>query len=142
MPQLTHHTRNIRLAPRKVRFVIDKIRGLTAEQALETLPRLNRRAALPVAKAVKAAMYAAADKNLEMSSLTIARIWADEGAALKRVIRFSRGRSAMIMKKYSHIGMVLEGNERARATKAPKTKKTETAAAAPKEGAADNGEKE
>ncbi len=115
MPEITHLTRNIRIAPRKLRLVVDKIRHLPTEQALATLPLITKRGSLPIAKAVKAAIEAAKDANLDPATLVIQRAWADEGKALKRVIRLGRGRSSMIMKKYSHIGIVLKGEEKSRA---------------------------
>ena len=144
MPEITHHTRSIRIAPRKLRLVVDKIRHLTTEEALDVLPLVSKRGALPIAKAVKAAVEAAKDANLDPATLVIQRAWIDEGRALKRVIKFSRGRSGMIMKKYSHIGLVLKGEEKVRSKRAKSTAKTpatELAAPAAEE-AAVNSDKE
>jgi large subunit ribosomal protein L22 len=132
MPEITHHTRSIRIAPRKLRLVVDKIRHLPAEEALTILPLITKRGSLPIAKALKAAVEAAKDAHMDPSTLVIQRAWADEGKALKRVIRFSRGRSGMIMKKYSHIGIVLKGEEKVR-TKKAKLAKTEETSDVPKE---------
>lgn len=123
MMEITHHTRSIRIAPRKLRLIVDKIRHLTVDQALATLPLVPNRGANPIYKAIKAAASAASDANLDPTTLVIQRAWADEGPALKRVIRFGRGRSSTIMKKYSHIGLVIKGQER-------KSRRTKAAAAA------------
>lgn len=122
MPEITHLTRSIRIAPRKLRLVVDKIRHLPADKALEMLPFITKRGSLPIAKAVKAAIEAAKDANLDPATLVIQRAWADEGKALKRVIRLGRGRSSMIMKKYSHIGLVLKGEEKTRTKRAKAAK--------------------
>jgi large subunit ribosomal protein L22 len=109
MTEITHHTRGIRVAPRKLRLVVDKVRHMPAGKALEILPLVPNRGALHVQKALKAAVGAASDKDLAQDSLVIQRIFADEGTAMKRVVRHSRGRAATIMKKYSHLTIVLKG---------------------------------
>lgn len=109
MLELTHTTRRLRLAPRKVRVVIDKIRHMPAQKALDVLPFVNRGAAPQIAKSVKAAIMAAKDANMNPDTLVIQRAWCDEGSSLKRGIMYSRGRSAVMMKKYSHITLVLTG---------------------------------
>lgn len=125
MTELSHHTRNIRISPRKLRLVVDKVRHLSAEKALAMLPLVEKGGAIHVQKSLKAAIAAAADKDLSAESLVIQRIWADEGTALKRIITRSRGRSTGIMKKYSHLTIVLKGDT---ATRAPKraSKKVES----------------
>lgn len=127
MTEITHHTRNIRIAPRKMRLVIDQVRHMQVEHALRVLPLVNKRGAEPIMKAVKAAMHAAIDQNLDPASLVIQQAWVDEAKALKRSIKFSRGRSGMIMKKYSHIGLVLKGEPKVRASKKKTTKVEEPA---------------
>jgi large subunit ribosomal protein L22 len=124
--EISHHTRSIRVAPRKMREVIDKIRNQKAEQAMGTLPLINRAAARPAAKALKAAIMAARDANLDPSTLMIQRVWCDEGTALKRIIRFSRGRSAGMMKKYCHLTFVLSGELLSKPAPAKKAKKADT----------------
>lgn len=132
MPEITHHTRSIRIAPRKMRLVIDKIRHQKVEEMLTALPLVNKRGADPIMKALNAAKHAAMDKNLDPATLVIQQAWIDEGPALKRVLRFSRGRSAMIMKKYSHLGLVLKGEEKraVKRAKAVKEQAKETTAEA------------
>ncbi len=123
--EVTHHTYSIRIAPRKLRLVIDKVRHMKASHALQVLPLVNKRGALDIKNAVKAAMHAAEDLNLDPASLVIQQAWIDEAKALKRSIPQSRGRSAMIMKKYSHIGLVLKGEPKAKVSKKAKAVKAE-----------------
>lgn len=120
MNEVQHHTRNIRIAPRKLRLVVDKVRHLPAEKAIALMPLILKRGSIHVEKALKAAVEAARDKNLNPDTLVVQRIWADEGQAMKRVITRSRGRSSGIMKKYSHLTVVLKGEEGASAKKATK----------------------
>lgn len=120
MTEIQHHTRNIRVAPRKLRMVVDKVRHMPAEKAIATLPLVMKRGSLHVEKALKAAIEAARDKNLNPDTLVVQRIWADEGQALKRIISRGRGRATGIMKKYSHLTIVLKGEEGGSAKKAAK----------------------
>jgi large subunit ribosomal protein L22 len=129
MMEVTHHTRNIRVAPRKLRLVVDKFRHLPAEQAVALVPLVLKRGSLHVEKALKAAIEAAKDKNLNPETLVVQRIFADEGAAMKRIISRSRGRATGIMKKHSHLTIVLKGEQGGAPRKAAKRiKATDTAA--------------
>lgn len=126
MTEVTHYTRNIRIAPRKLRLVVDKVRHLGATRALEMLPLVEKRGALHVGKSLKAAIEAAKDQNLKADTLVVQRIWADEGTALKRIVHHSRGRASGIMKKYSHLTIVLKGEEQGKAKRASKSDATES----------------
>lgn len=108
--EITHRTRNLRVAPRKLRLIIDKVRHMPAEEAVQVVPLVTKRGAVLIQKSIKAAIQAAKDQNLDPKTLVIQRAWCDEGAALKRIHSFSRGRTAPMMKKYSHITLVLQGD--------------------------------
>jgi large subunit ribosomal protein L22 len=94
--------------PRKVRLVVDRVRGLDAEEALGVLKLMPQRAAEPVYKLVKSAV-ANAENNYGMATedLYIAHISADEGP-MRRWRRFgARGRFKPILKRSAHITVVL-----------------------------------
>jgi large subunit ribosomal protein L22 len=112
--EITHRTRNIKIAPRKLRLVVDKVRHLPAEKAVEVLPLVIQKGALHVRKSLLSAIQAAKDQQLDPGTLVIQRAWCDEGTPLKRRHRFSRGQSAMMMKKYSHMSLVLKGEPAAK----------------------------
>jgi large subunit ribosomal protein L22 len=95
-------------SPRKVRLVVDRVRGMDALEALSVLQLMPQRAAEPVYKLVKSAV-ANAENNYGMLSedLFIAEISADEGP-VRRWRRFgARGRFKPIIKRSSHITVVL-----------------------------------
>lgn len=95
-------------SPRKVRLVVDRVRGLDAVEALGVLQLLPHRAATPVYKLVKAAV-SNAENNFGMAGedLYIAHISADEGP-VRRWRRFgARGRFKPILKRSSHITVIL-----------------------------------
>lgn len=92
----------------KVRMVIDLVRGKDANEALEMLRFVNKRAALPVLKLVSSAV-ANAEENFGVSrdDLYIATITADE-APTRKWRRFgARGRFKPILRRNSHLTVVL-----------------------------------
>jgi large subunit ribosomal protein L22 len=106
--------KHVPIPARKVRRVIDQVRGLDADEALEVLQFLPHAAAHPVAKLIRSAI-ANAEENFGMprDDLYVARIMADEGPGVmpgkgwRR--RFGgRGRWRPIRKRSSHITVVLE----------------------------------
>ncbi|MEI6477869.1 MAG: 50S ribosomal protein L22 [bacterium] len=117
--EITHKTKNLRIAPRKLRLVVDKIRHQNAEQAVGILGLVPNRGGELIQKSLKSAIQVAKDKNLDASTLVIQRAYADEGMTLKRLIGHSRGRMSRISKKYSHLSIVLSGTEQVRARRKP-----------------------
>lgn len=101
--------RYVRLAPRKARAVIDLIRNKDLDEALSILRYTPRGAAAAVSKVVKSAA-ANAENNFEMKrgSLYIDRAFVDEGPTMKRVQPRARGRRFLILKRTSHITVVLK----------------------------------
>lgn len=100
---------NLRIAPRKSRQVIDLIRGKNVVQARDLLSFTIKRAADPLLKLLNSAV-AAAEKNhqLKDSDLYIAKATIDEGPTLKRSQPESRGRTFPIMKRTSHVTLILK----------------------------------
>ena len=95
-------------SPRKVRLVVDRVRGLDAVEAMGVLQLLPQRAATPVYKLIKSAV-ANAENNFGMAGedLYIAEISAD-GGPVRRWRRFgARGRFKPILKRSAHITVVL-----------------------------------
>ena len=114
MTEVRAQAKHVPISARKVRRVIDRMRGLDAEEALELLSFLPHAAAQPVDKLIRSAI-ANAEKNFEIprDELFISRIVADEGPGVmpgkgwRR--RFGgRGRWRPIRKRSSHITVVLE----------------------------------
>ena len=100
--------RNIRMSAQKVRLVLDAVRGKPVPEALAVLRFLPQRAAKPVAKAVKSAAANAENNfNMDPDDLVIMRAAADEGRTLKRWRPRARGRVNQILKRSSHITVVV-----------------------------------
>ncbi len=100
------------VSPRKVRLLIDMVRGKKVDEALTMLKFVPSPTARVVAKVIKSAA-ANAESNLQMSSsdLKIVRLFADEGPTLKRYRPRSRGRASPILKRSSHITVIVAEQE-------------------------------
>lgn len=99
----------IRIAPTKVKLVVDLIRGKKVNDAKAILMATPRGASEAVLKALNSAV-ANAENNQELSKddLYVAEIYADQGPTLKRYQAGSRGRAMPILKRSSHITVVLD----------------------------------
>ena len=99
----------IRTSPQKARLVCDLVRGKSVAEALAILRFTNKGVAKDVAKVVKSAS-ANAENNFEMDpdDLYIATITADDGPSFKRIRPRSRGRADRIIKRTSHITVVVD----------------------------------
>lgn len=102
----------IRLSPRKVRQVVDLIRGKKVGEALAILKFTPKRASDAVGKVVKSAA-ANAEHNLEMSKddLFIAEAYVDQGPTLKRYNPRAMGRADLMKRRTSHITVVVREKE-------------------------------
>lgn len=100
--------KSLRMSPRKVRLVVDAVRGLSATVADTRLSFMKKEAALPVQKLLRSAM-ANAEHNfhLHKEDLVIAAITADGGPTLKRSRPRAFGRGAPIRKRTTHINILL-----------------------------------
>ena len=104
--------RFVPMSPRKVRLVIDTVRGLGADEALNLLKFMPKAAALPVSKAIRSAV-ANAEENQGWSrdDMVVSEIRADEGPR-RQWRRFgARGRFKPILKRSSHITIILSERE-------------------------------
>jgi large subunit ribosomal protein L22 len=98
----------VRIAPRKVRRVVDLVRGQYVDQALKTLQFLPNRAAKHVRKVVASAA-ANAENNfaMDLETLKITTAYVDVGPTMKRVQPRAMGRAYRILKRSSHITVVV-----------------------------------
>jgi large subunit ribosomal protein L22 len=101
--------RYIRIPPRKVRLIMDEIRGRRVEEALNQLSFAPKKGAFILKKLINSAV-ANAEQNFEMDvdKLYIKQIYADEGPTLKRFRPRAMGRATRIRKRTSHLTVVLD----------------------------------
>lgn len=104
----------VRIAPRKVRLVVDSIRGKHVGDAISTLRFANRGAAKPVEKALMSAI-ANAEHNFDLNAedLFISEAYVNEGPTLKRYRPRAQGSASPINKRTSHITIVVSEKEEA-----------------------------
>lgn len=97
------------ISAQKVRLVIDLVRGMQAIEAIDILSLMPQAAAHEVRKAVQSAL-ANAEENESMApeDMWISEIYADEGPTAKRYRPGARGRVKPILRRSSHITVVLE----------------------------------
>ena len=104
-------TRFIRISPRKIRLVIDCIRHKPLAEALYILENLNKKGSQLVAKTLKSVQANAKGKHMDENRLFIKDIRADGGPVLKRYMSRSMGRADVILKRTSHLTVVVEEKE-------------------------------
>ena len=105
------YLRNVRIAPRKVQIVLDLIRNKPVEIALATLDATPKAASECLSKLLKSAIANAENNNgMDPSKLYIAECYANCAPTMKRVKPRAQGRAYRILKRMSHITIVL--NER------------------------------
>lgn len=102
----------VRISSRKVKLVIDLVRGKNIGEAMAIL-RLTPKAASPVVEKVIKSAVANAEHNynMDMESLYVKEIFVGEGPTLKRFRPRAQGRASAIMKRTSHITAVVAERE-------------------------------
>jgi len=117
----------LHIAPRKVRLVASLLRGMDARKAELELRNLPKRSSEPLGKLLKSAIQNAVhDLQMDPSRLYIKIITVDGGPVLKRMMPRAFGRGAQILKRMSHVTLVLgvRGEENTPKTASKKIKKT------------------
>lgn len=98
----------IRVAPQKTRLVADLVRGKQVKEALGMLEYLNKSATPAIIKVVKsAANNAVQNEGADADKLYIKTIFVDEGATIKRFRAKAKGSGTRILKRTSHITVVV-----------------------------------
>ncbi|MDL2269906.1 50S ribosomal protein L22 [Desulfosarcina sp. OttesenSCG-928-A07] len=100
--------RYVRISPQKVRMIAGAIKGKPAGTAIDMLKFMPQKSAGIVEKIVRSAV-ANADQNtsMDVDDLVVANLIVDQGPTLKRFKARARGRGSRILKRTSHITVVL-----------------------------------
>ncbi len=101
-------TKYVRISPQKVRMLVDAVKGKPVEDALNSLKFMPQKAANIVEKTMRSAV-ANADQNMgiDVDALVVRNLIADQGPTLKRFKARARGRGTRILKRTSHITVIL-----------------------------------
>ncbi len=109
--------KDISMSPRKVRLVVDQIRGRSVNQAYAILQYSKKAAAEPVSKTLRSAVANARGKAedggdvLDVDTLHVREAFVDEGATLRRWRARAMGRASPIRKRTSHITLIVDTKE-------------------------------
>jgi large subunit ribosomal protein L22 len=108
MPEAKAHANYVRIAPRKVRLVVDLIRGKSVGEAIAIL-RHTPKAASPIVEKLLNSAIANAEHNYQMNvdRLYISQAYVNQGPTLKRYRPRAQGRAFPILKRTSHITLVV-----------------------------------
>ncbi len=102
-------SKNVRVTPRKVRLVVDLVRGKDVKVALGILANVNRAASLPVSKTIKSAVANATNNfGMDEDRLYISEIYACDGLRMKRFLPRAKGSASGLVKRSSHITVVVK----------------------------------
>ena len=100
--------RHARISAQKVRLVADQVRGLEVEKALEILTFSNKKASSMVKNVLDSAIANAEHNDgADIDELKVAEIMVDEGPTMKRIRPRAKGRANRILKRSSHITVVV-----------------------------------
>lgn len=118
--------RNYRQSPRKVRLLVDLIRGKKAPEAVTLLEFTPKRASLQVKKLLESAIANAAHvSNIPAEELYVSKATVDQGVTMSRWMPRARGSSSPIRKRCSHITIELSRKGGAKVAEAPKAEAKE-----------------
>ena len=97
-----------RISPQKCRLVVDQIRGLPVEQAIQALMFSNKKGADMVKKVLESAIANAEhNEGADIDELKVSRTFVDEGPTMKRIQARAKGRANRILKRTSHITVMV-----------------------------------
>ena len=104
--------RNVRIAPRKVKIVCDLIRGKSAAEANAIMMNTPKAASEILVKLLKSAVANAENNHgMDPEKLYVAEVFVSPGPIMKRIRPMSHGRAFRILKRTSHITLVLKEKE-------------------------------
>jgi large subunit ribosomal protein L22 len=101
--------RYVRIPPQKVRLIMDEVRGKKVEEAIRMLTFSPQKGAHLLKKLINSAVAnAEANKELDVDTLFIKKIFADQGPTMKRFLPRAMGRATRIRKRMSHLTVILD----------------------------------
>ncbi len=106
------YVRNVRIAPRKVKILCDLIRGKDAGTAAAIIMNTPKAASEVMIKLLKSCVANAENNhNMNTDNLVVSQVFVTPGPVMKRVMPRAQGRAFRILKRTSHITMVLTEKE-------------------------------
>ena len=116
--------KNVRISPKKVKLVVDQIKNKKPAEAAKILEFTNKRSTSAIKKVIMSAIANAKNNyNLDEGSLLFKQISVNKGLTFKRYRPVSRGRVHHILKRTSHLTVVLKGEQKAKKTEVTEASK-------------------
>ena len=101
--------RYIRISPQKARLIADLVRGQSVETAINTLRFMPKKGARILRQVIESAVAnASQNEAIDVDTLYVKKIYIDGGPMLKRITPRAMGRATRILKRTSHITVVLD----------------------------------
>jgi len=106
--EVSANLRFARISPQKCRLVADQVRGMPVEQALELLAFSPKKGAAIIKKVLNSAIANAEhNEGADIDELSVTQVYVDQGPTMKRVMPRAKGRADRIIKRTSHITLVV-----------------------------------
>ena len=106
------YLKDLRISPRKVKIVLDLIRGKDAATAIAILKNTPKAASLPVLKLLQSAIANAENNNhLDATKLYVSQCFVTPGRTAKRIMPRAQGRAFRILKRSSHVTLAVAEKE-------------------------------
>ena len=103
------HLKYVRISPRKVKIVLDLIRGKDTDMAMAILKNTNKIAAEQLVKLLKSAVANAEHNfNMDAGNLYVSECFVCPGPTLKRIMPRAKGSADRILKRTSHVTLVVK----------------------------------
>ena len=121
----TAHTRYVRVTPQKARRIMNEVRGLEANKALDVLKFAPQKPALPIRKTLVSALANAeqaarnAGTSFDSDEMYVIEAYVNDGPTMKRFRARAQGRGARILKRTSHLTIVVGDAEDKKELAAP-----------------------
>ena len=106
------YLKDLRISPRKVKIVLDLIRGKDAATAIAILKNTPKAASLPVLKLLQSAIANAENNNhLDATKLYVSQCFVTPGRTAQRIMPRAQGRAFRILKRSSHVTLAVAEKE-------------------------------
>ena len=99
----------VRISPQKARLVADTVRGMNVDKAITALRFMPKKGAVILRKIIESSVaIASQDDQIDIDNLYIKKLTVDDGPSLKRIRPRAMGRTTRIIKRTSHITVILD----------------------------------
>lgn len=108
----TARIKNVRMSPQKVRLVADAVRGKNVQRALDDLRFSDKKMAPVMSKLIRSAVNnASQQRGVDVDKLVVTKVYVDQAPTMKRFRTRARGGASRILKRLSHLTVVVGEKE-------------------------------